>query len=414
VTRTEPGPVTTQIVFDGGLSIIEFTSTASSPTVEYIRGYNYGGGVGGLEYSIRSGTPSFNFYDSRGDVTTKTNASGTVTYQTSYEAFGNQTVSTGTTPLDRQRASTKEQDPTGLLNEGFRYRDPSTGTFLSRDPIGFKAGLNNYSYVHQNPWTKFDPEGLSDDTKKKLAPVHLTGYAEILSEIEHGTILDTARKTVEKDAIHAAYDKAADTGNYLSHGDWARKTEDKSMTAYQLGYQFVKGTGSDSHKFDTSSHMGQEMMNSDYVKAAVLKATEQGMHGNFSPVKAKRQIGEGLVTPVQKLAGDVNFVSGFMNDFFTNPARALQGSISGQAVPVVRKVGNNRVLYVVVQLFDDLGAASATHLPISASQHYGTSILQNNPYGPGGPMRTIHVEYDLQTQPIVLGPANQHLAPPSR
>jgi len=53
-----------------------------------------------------------------------------------------------------------ELDPTGLLNEGFRYRDPATGTFLTRDPLGFKAGLNNYTYVHQNPWTHFDPEGL--------------------------------------------------------------------------------------------------------------------------------------------------------------------------------------------------------------------------------------------------------------
>ena len=97
VTRTEPGPVTTHIVFDGGTSIEEYTSSAGSPTVEYVRGHDYGGGVGGLEYSVRSGTPSFNFYDSRGDVTTKTDSSGAVTYQTGYEAFGNQTVSSGTT-----------------------------------------------------------------------------------------------------------------------------------------------------------------------------------------------------------------------------------------------------------------------------------------------------------------------------
>ena len=61
-----------------------------------------------------------------------------------------------------------EQDPTGLLNEGFRYRDPSTGTFLTRDPLGFMAGPNMYTYVRQNPWTHFDPEGLAseDDYKK--------------------------------------------------------------------------------------------------------------------------------------------------------------------------------------------------------------------------------------------------------
>ena len=41
--------------------------------------------------------------------------------------------------------------------------------FLTRDPLGFKAGPNMYTYVHQNPWTKFDPEGL-DDNKQPLPP----------------------------------------------------------------------------------------------------------------------------------------------------------------------------------------------------------------------------------------------------
>jgi RHS repeat-associated protein len=70
-------------------------------------------------------------------------------------------VQTGSTQ-DRQKANTKEEDPTGLLNEGFRYRDLETGTFVTRDPASFIDGPNLYTYVHQNPWTKFDPEGLED------------------------------------------------------------------------------------------------------------------------------------------------------------------------------------------------------------------------------------------------------------
>jgi hypothetical protein len=33
-----------------------------------------------LEYSFRSGEAAFNFFDSRGDVTTQTDASGEVTF----------------------------------------------------------------------------------------------------------------------------------------------------------------------------------------------------------------------------------------------------------------------------------------------------------------------------------------------
>ena len=61
---------------------------------------------------------------------------------------------------DPHRANSKEEDPTGLLNEGFRYRDLQTGTFLTRDPLGFVDGPNVYAYVRQNPWTYFDPTGL--------------------------------------------------------------------------------------------------------------------------------------------------------------------------------------------------------------------------------------------------------------
>ncbi len=89
----------------------------------------------------------------------KTNSSGVLTYQAAYEGFGKRTQEYGST-LDRQKASTKDEDPTGLLNEGFRYRDLDTGSFINKDPLGFVDGPNLYTYVNQNPWTSFDPQGL--------------------------------------------------------------------------------------------------------------------------------------------------------------------------------------------------------------------------------------------------------------
>jgi RHS repeat-associated protein len=169
VVRTELGAVTL-VVFSGGVSIEEFGSAGpASPIVEYIRGHDYGGGVGGLEYSVRSALARFNQYDSRGDVTGQTDALGALLYQAAYEAFGKHPVESGST-LDRQKANTKEEDPTGLLNEGFRYRDLETGTFITRDPVGFKAGPNLYTYVSQNPWTHFDPEGLEAKVVVHLDP----------------------------------------------------------------------------------------------------------------------------------------------------------------------------------------------------------------------------------------------------
>ncbi|MCW1917126.1 hypothetical protein OJ996_26325, partial [Luteolibacter sp. GHJ8] len=61
------------------------------------------------------------------------------------------------------------EDPTGLLNEGHRYRDLEAGVFISRDPAGFVDGPNVYAYVRQNPWSAFDPEGLAPQIVNTLA-----------------------------------------------------------------------------------------------------------------------------------------------------------------------------------------------------------------------------------------------------
>jgi len=41
------------------------------------------------------------------------------------------------------------------------YPDLEAGVFVARDPAGFVDGPNVYTYVRQNPWTMFDPLGLS-------------------------------------------------------------------------------------------------------------------------------------------------------------------------------------------------------------------------------------------------------------
>ncbi len=160
--ESQAGGASTQVVFSGGLSVEEYASGSGTgtPTVEYVRGTDYGGGVGGVLYTLRGGAPSYTHENRRGDVVAKTDASGNLTYQAQYQAFGSQVATTGTTQ-DRQQANTKDEDPTGLLNEGMRYYDLDSGEFMTKDPAGFVDGPNLYTYVNQNPWTKFDPEGLA-------------------------------------------------------------------------------------------------------------------------------------------------------------------------------------------------------------------------------------------------------------
>ncbi|MBL7011546.1 MAG: RHS repeat-associated core domain-containing protein [Kiritimatiellales bacterium] len=118
----------------------------------------------------------WNFFDPSksfaGDLSSKTQCSqwekpesATTTasehsYFALYEAYGTRPYEWGDDP-DRQKANTKEEETDlGLLNEGMRYRDLETGTFTTRDPIGYADGPNIYCYVHCNPITKFDAFGL--------------------------------------------------------------------------------------------------------------------------------------------------------------------------------------------------------------------------------------------------------------
>lgn len=48
----------------------------------------------------------------------------------------------------------------GLHYNYFRYYDPSTGRYITSDPIGLRGGTNTYIYVRNNPLKYIDPFGL--------------------------------------------------------------------------------------------------------------------------------------------------------------------------------------------------------------------------------------------------------------
>jgi RHS repeat-associated protein len=60
------------------------------------------------------------------------------------------------------RFSTKFQDDeTGLLYYGYRYYDPMTGRWKSRDPIQEEGGLNIYGFVENKVISAYDYLGMT-------------------------------------------------------------------------------------------------------------------------------------------------------------------------------------------------------------------------------------------------------------
>ena len=164
-------------VFDGGLSIQEYSvSQASSlPSTtnlrtEFVRGEGMGGGVGGMVYSLKHPDPSAqnqepsiicSHANHRGDVIARSDMNAGLTSFALYEAYGTRPYEWGTDP-DNYKANTKyEEFDLGMVDDGMRWRDLITGTYITRDPIGYTDGPNVYCYVHCNPITKFDALGLT-------------------------------------------------------------------------------------------------------------------------------------------------------------------------------------------------------------------------------------------------------------
>ena len=123
------------------------------------------GGVGGLlaMVDVQETIAAVAFYDANGNLTQLYDwINEEVIAHYEYDPFGNIINQTGTyAEANTFRFSTKYLDgETGLYYYGFRYYDPETGRWPSRDPIEEQGGLNLYGFVNNNPVVSWDLLGL--------------------------------------------------------------------------------------------------------------------------------------------------------------------------------------------------------------------------------------------------------------
>jgi RHS repeat-associated protein len=127
------------------------------------------GGVGGLiSMTVCTGANAgtyFPCYDGNGNVVAMVNAAtGAIAANFEYGPFGELIRATGPmAKLNPFMFSTKYYDwETGLYYYGYRYYNPSTGRWLSRDPIGESGGMNLYCLMGNDPIGRIDINGLAD------------------------------------------------------------------------------------------------------------------------------------------------------------------------------------------------------------------------------------------------------------
>ena len=134
--------IETGYLWDGDNICAELNSNKSI-TERYFRGHHL----------ISDNSNNYYFHNAHGDVIAVCNGT-TPTNTYAYDAFGNSSSQMKFGYFDQQF-----DVETGNYYLRARYYDPTTGRFLSEDPI--KDGLNWYAYCKNNPILLYDYSGLS-------------------------------------------------------------------------------------------------------------------------------------------------------------------------------------------------------------------------------------------------------------
>jgi len=266
-------------------------NVTSAPSVEYVRGSDWGGGVGGVLYSLHSDNAQYYHYDGRGDVVAQTTGSlGSLVYQSAYNAYGEHnpsgtsfvpaaagtqewTLSGATT--DDLRANTKEEDPTGVSMQGQRPLIIGTNTWMTPDPMGMIDGTNMYGYCKMNPMTSFDPEGL-------LTASQVSAFSGSMADSMHSSNNTGVGGFFNEfaadfwDTVHSASTPQSYADNYHSSVNRiAKVSEDKSTGTVLLatggemvGLNDLAEASSDTDVYGNSQSGTQRLMKLD---AGVMK-----------------------------------------------------------------------------------------------------------------------------------------------
>lgn len=173
-TSTKNSVVAKNIYGPGGVRLIRTEGTTrtvylphqeltsvNGATATMVRTYPAGPG-GPTVAARRTGTDTGVFYlggDAQGSATWMLKDNTATPTRTKYYPYGAVRGTANQMPIDHGFLGQIEDDQTGLNYLNNRYHDPTTGTFISVDPLVAKTG-DPYLYGAANPVTFSDPSGL--------------------------------------------------------------------------------------------------------------------------------------------------------------------------------------------------------------------------------------------------------------
>lgn len=205
------GTTRVETIYEGWNPIGEYHGSGSSVPV-MVKKYLWGkdlsgsiqgaGGVGGLLAVTDSSGTYYPTYDGNGNVSEYLNSSGVNVAHFEYDAFGNGVrlteQSSGFAGKFPHRFSTKPQDvESGLYYYGYRFYDPVTGRWPSRDPIEELGGNNLYGFVLNNPLFYIDVLGNQISIPAGVAGAAAAGWSATDIAATFGVSLAIAQAAIQ-------------------------------------------------------------------------------------------------------------------------------------------------------------------------------------------------------------------------
>ncbi|MCK4587001.1 MAG: RHS domain-containing protein, partial [Gammaproteobacteria bacterium] len=165
-TRKVTATGTTLYHYDLSGNVISETTEAGVAKRDYVLSNSVP--VAQIESGVETGTTEEVIYfhtDHLSAPRRATNEAGYLVWRWDGEAFGNTAANEDpdgdgvATIINLRFPGQYYDEESGLHYNYFRYYDPSTGRYITSDPIGLDGGLNTYNYVLNNPIKYTDPTG---------------------------------------------------------------------------------------------------------------------------------------------------------------------------------------------------------------------------------------------------------------
>ncbi len=183
IWRTEGGQIKQIYYHDAGFNVLtqaEWSGGAQVGEKTYV-----GGGLAEVD---TNSTPAYTYMtqDHLGSTRGSWNGSKVQTANWEYGPYGTPLTFAGPSSVTQLYTGHDLDKITGNYFAPFRMLNPSTGRWLSRDPLGMVDGTNMYAYVAGNPINFVDPDGLFFDVAIDIAFIGYDIYKVITDKCNRG------------------------------------------------------------------------------------------------------------------------------------------------------------------------------------------------------------------------------------